>query len=314
MGGMTDWPASPAARLRVIDLETTGDSFANGGVVEVGWQDLAPDRTGSWALHGDPGRAGQSGLPDLRRDLGRAPYRGRGRGGAPVWTDAAPASCKAMACVALAAHRAAFEQRWCLPQLTGRARWICTYKCALRLWPDAPSHSNQGLRYWRRPGGPGPRNRAARAPGRAGRLRHGPPPARHAGLASVAQLLAWSEQPALLVRVPTGALRGRRWEELDDAQLDQVLGRGMRARTGTCCSPRGRSEPGAAGAPRPQRTRCGCSSTRAGNGYFFSRYPVLKIQAIAARHAAMNTSVIPRLTPRPMSDVPKKLQRKPLTR
>ena len=34
-------PISP--RLRVIDLETTGDSFANGGVVEVGWQDLIPD-------------------------------------------------------------------------------------------------------------------------------------------------------------------------------------------------------------------------------------------------------------------------------
>lgn len=27
--------------------------------------------------------------------------------------------------------------------------WIDTYRCALHLWPDAPSYSNQVLRYWR---------------------------------------------------------------------------------------------------------------------------------------------------------------------
>jgi exodeoxyribonuclease X len=26
--------------------------------------------------------------------------------------------------------------------------WIDTYKCAIAMWPDAPSHSNQVLRYW----------------------------------------------------------------------------------------------------------------------------------------------------------------------
>jgi hypothetical protein len=25
--------------------------------------------------------------------------------------------------------------------------WICTYKCALRVWPDLDGHSNQELRY-----------------------------------------------------------------------------------------------------------------------------------------------------------------------
>ena len=28
---------------------------------------------------------------------------------------------------------------------------MCTYKCALRLWPELPSHSNQVIRYERRP-------------------------------------------------------------------------------------------------------------------------------------------------------------------
>jgi exodeoxyribonuclease X len=29
----------------------------------------------------------------------------------------------------------------------GDAIWVCTYKCALRIWPDLPSHGNQALRY-----------------------------------------------------------------------------------------------------------------------------------------------------------------------
>ena len=117
----------------------------------------------------------------------------------------------------------AFEKRWCLPRLTGRARWICTYKCALRLWPNAPSHSNQSLRYWRRP--PGLQRATALPAHRAGPDAY--VTAHHLrdmlAVASVSQLLIWSEQPALLVRVPTGALRGRRWDELDDIQLERVL-------------------------------------------------------------------------------------------
>ncbi|WP_051960464.1 exonuclease domain-containing protein [Devosia riboflavina] len=43
-----------------------------------------------------------------------------------------------------AAHNAKFEQHF----FNGRGRsYICTYKCALRAWPDAPNHTNQGLRY-----------------------------------------------------------------------------------------------------------------------------------------------------------------------
>lgn len=45
----------------------------------------------------------------------------------------------------LVAHKADFEQHftppWGIP-------WICTYKVARVVWPDAPGHSNQVLRYW----------------------------------------------------------------------------------------------------------------------------------------------------------------------
>lgn len=45
----------------------------------------------------------------------------------------------------LAAHNAKFEEHF--TPYKG-LRWICTYKCALIVWPDAPGHSNQCLRYW----------------------------------------------------------------------------------------------------------------------------------------------------------------------
>ena len=45
-------------------------------------------------------------------------------------------------------------------------------------------------------------------------------------LAGLETLLAWSAEPALLVRVPFGPFRGRRWQELDDATLDQIVSGG----------------------------------------------------------------------------------------
>jgi exodeoxyribonuclease X len=46
----------------------------------------------------------------------------------------------------LAAHNCRFDLGF-LPMLKDK-RWIDTYRCALHIWPDAPSHSNQALRYW----------------------------------------------------------------------------------------------------------------------------------------------------------------------
>lgn len=44
------------------------------------------------------------------------------------------------------AHNADFDRGFLKPYLRSQ-RWICTYKVALRLFPDLPSHSNQFLRY-----------------------------------------------------------------------------------------------------------------------------------------------------------------------
>jgi len=121
--------------------------------------------------------------------------------------------------IALAAHRAAFEQRYCTPTLSGGADWICTWKCALRLWPDLPRFSNQMLRYLRRPEGLVhelglPAHRALPdAYVTAHHLRD------MLNLTTVEQLLAWSREPGLLPRVPAGPARGKAWSALDNDTL-----------------------------------------------------------------------------------------------
>lgn len=56
----------------------------------------------------------------------------------PFWQGCGPGDL-------VAAHNAAFEQKF--HKGNGR-RWICTFKGACVVWPDAPSHKNQALRYW----------------------------------------------------------------------------------------------------------------------------------------------------------------------
>jgi exodeoxyribonuclease X len=46
-----------------------------------------------------------------------------------------------------AAHNAPFDRKY-LPSYLQDKPWLDTYRIALHLWPDAPSHSNQVLRYW----------------------------------------------------------------------------------------------------------------------------------------------------------------------
>jgi exodeoxyribonuclease X len=50
-----------------------------------------------------------------------------------------------MPCDYWAAHNASFDAKFFTPK-TGR--WICTMKAAQAIYPDAPSHKNQILRYW----------------------------------------------------------------------------------------------------------------------------------------------------------------------
>ncbi|SEM57113.1 exodeoxyribonuclease X [Bosea lupini] len=206
-------------RIRVIDLETAGGGPQD--VCEIGWQDVVRDAGGRWlineergSLFVDPGRAISADTMAVHhiRDIDVV--------GAPFWKQIAPSVLRPEGgVVALAAHRAGFEMRYCSASLTGGARWICTWKCALRLWPHLPRFSNQMLRYQRMPEGlihelGLPAHRAMPdAYVTAHHLRD------MLNEVSLDQLLLWSSEPGLLPRVPSGPARGKSWDQAPEAAL-----------------------------------------------------------------------------------------------
>ena len=207
--------------IRVVDLETTGSAPPAHGVCEVGWQDVALGTDGRWELLGEGGRSyvnpGRP-LPPLTQAIHH--IRDEDVADAPWWHDVARRVLDPWPRrIALAAHRASFEQQFCTPALTRSSEWICTWKCALRLWPDSPSFSNQVLRYWRKPAGLEherglPAHRAfPDAYVTAFHLRD------MLNEASVAQLIAWSRDPGLIPRVRYGPDRGKDWREIEHESL-----------------------------------------------------------------------------------------------
>ena len=213
-------------RVRVVDLETTGSRPPAHGVCEVGWQDVVLGPDGRWVVGDGRGeRLVNPGRPIPAVTMAVHHIIDADVAGAPAWHEVAPAVLRpAGGALALAAHSAAFEQRFCTPQLSGGARWICTWKCALRLWPGSPSFSNQVLRYWRMPAG---LDRARGLPVHRA-LPDAYVTAHHLrdmlNAASLGQLLAWSDEPGLLPRVPAGPDRGRAWSELDAEALGRFAG------------------------------------------------------------------------------------------
>jgi exodeoxyribonuclease X len=210
--------------VRVIDLETAGSGPTD--VCEIGWQDVAEGEDGVWRLEGEGGaRLVNPGRPISPDTMAVHHITDEAVRGAHFWKTAAEDVLRPHAgVVALAAHRAAFEQRYCTPRLTGGADWICTWKGALRLWPELPRFSNQMLRYLRRPQGLVhdrglPAHRAfPDAYVTAHHLRD------QLNQASLEDLLRWSREPGLLPRVPSGPLRGRAWSVLSASNLE-VLAR-----------------------------------------------------------------------------------------
>lgn len=124
------------------------------------------------------------------------------------------------------AHNADYE-RTVLERTCGlpAVMWICTYKVALRVWPEAPSHSNESLRYWLR---------LDESRGRTS-AQH-PHTAKHDATVtaallnrllsvgtSVPDMLMWTAEPALLPRCPIGDWRGQKWTDVDSGFLDWIL-------------------------------------------------------------------------------------------
>ncbi len=126
----------------------------------------------------------------------------------------------------LAAHNSRFDQKF----WDGGGRpWIDTYRCALRVWPHAPRHGNQVLRYWLKldeQGGVAAFDPDCAVPSH----RAGPDAYVTAHILAqmladfeVEQLVEWSSVPALLPRCNFGKHRGSPWSEVPKDYLRWIL-------------------------------------------------------------------------------------------
>lgn len=129
--------------LRVLDVETTGLEPPDAGVCELGWCDVdvagdKPAHVGAPqsvlvnpAHHIPPAMSGIHHIVDA--DVA----------GAPALADAVAEMMKTPADI-VCAHVAKFERKFLAIDLP----WICSYKVAIDVAPNAPDHKLQTLRYW----------------------------------------------------------------------------------------------------------------------------------------------------------------------
>lgn len=136
---------------------------------------------------------------------------------------------------ACAAHNAP-QDRSLLELANDGKPWICTWRLAMHLWPDAPAHGCQVLRYWldlEVPEAKGlPAHRAmADALVTASLLRRALDEIHARGLEihTPEALARWIARPAELVHIPFGRHRGKRWADMDVGFLEWVLARDFSA-------------------------------------------------------------------------------------
>lgn len=206
--------------IRVIDFETTGME-PPAEVCEIGFCDV--ERVGADLIVGEPHArlcAVQAMPPEIRavhhitlaETVGQPPFRRE------AVIDAAAH------CLAIAAHNLEFEQRFLQ---NDQLPMLCTYKAALRVWPDAPSHSNGVLRYWLEDQGLlSLDHETAMPPHRAGPdayvTAHILKALVNAG-ATVSQMVKWTAEPRLLPKCTLGKFRGTPWPEVDIGFLQWML-------------------------------------------------------------------------------------------
>ncbi len=207
--------------VRVIDLETTGVDPANDAIIEIASVDMLKVEAGfnitnersTLVFPGRPIPPQASAVHHLiAEDVEKAPRLNE------VIGDFVGAD-------AYIAHRAEFERSFLDQHFGADVTWICTYKCALRVWPDAPGHSNQTLRYWRNLVYPFARNRADLTAHRA------------LGDAIVtaslfvelmkvgtkwSDMVRWSSEPAFHTVLSFGKHRGKRYDEVPADYLQWI--------------------------------------------------------------------------------------------
>jgi len=203
--------------IRVIDLETTGLDPAEHGVCQAAYIDVDAESNTvcndrCFRSFIDPGRPIPPEVSAIHHiiddDVAGKPKIGEFEKLLPLLNGV------------LCAHNVKFDRSFLSDQLS--TPWICTYKCSLIAWPDAPSHNNQALRYYL---GLNVNREFANQSHRAlpdayvtahilcELLKHYP----------VETLVDISSHPALMKKCKFGKHRGERWSDIPEDYLRWVL-------------------------------------------------------------------------------------------
>lgn len=212
-------------RIVVIDCETTGLDPEHNRVVEIAAVEvfLREDGSASWVVGAPvssyvnpqcpipPEASGVHHIVD--EDVAGAPWLGNAIAKImPGWETGVDV---------VAAHNAKFDKPF-LPPLSGK-RWICTWRCAMHTWPDAPSFKNGALFYYlgfkRGPNAPAPHRAGFDALMTAHIL------TRLLAERSVDELLKLARKAVVLKKVPFGMHYGKFWEEVPSSYLDWAKGK-----------------------------------------------------------------------------------------
>lgn len=208
--------------IRVIDFETTGIEPPAAQVCEVATCDFDVDERyvyspRNWLCGVD------TMPPEVRavHHISLAECEGWGKFDPATMFDGSRNAC--VKADAIAAHNAEFETKF----FDSPVPVICTYKSALRVWPDAPSHSNGALRYWLEDAGKIKPDHVMTQPAH----RAGPDAYVTAHIlmalfdagATGKQMVAWTKEPRLLPKCPLGKFRGKSWSEVEEGFLGWML-------------------------------------------------------------------------------------------
>lgn len=149
--------------------------------------------------------------------------------------------------VVMVAHNAEYEKAALAGTIFDQCRWVCTFKCALVIWPEAPSHSNEALRYWLGMGSGRAMKQASHSALHDCKVTagifnalygqfhkrlvdEGRVPASFEAVqtaevqnAIIAEMMRVSNEPAQLPTCPIGDWRGKPWSEVDAGFLRWMI-------------------------------------------------------------------------------------------
>lgn len=209
-------------RVRVVDFETTGTQ-PDAGVCEVGYCDLLRNEDGTFQVGDpvsfltDPGKPIPPEAAAVHHITDAMVF------GARPFADARAELLVGGDIVMFGAHNCRFEQTFFDG---GDKPWACSLKSSYRLWPDAPKHRLQVLRYWLGVDDEKDFNAAlVTAPHRAGADAYlGAFLLRRQFLAvGGKQVAQWTRDPALQPKITFGKHEGLKWSDVPDSYIKWLV-------------------------------------------------------------------------------------------